>query len=63
MDPTLLMIDRADRPDRPLEAETLTVEHDGAQVVLRLDDGTELRADRVELHTATASPTAVREAA
>lgn len=48
--PTMLMAHRGRAPDD--EAEPVVIDHDGDIVVLRLDDGDELRFDRRELSAA-----------
>lgn len=52
---SLVMALRVARPEDVPEAEPVVVEHEGAEVVLRLDDGEELRLDWREL-AATRGP-------
>jgi len=54
MEPTLVMATRNDGAQPP-EAEPTLVEREGDEVVLHLEDGTELRYDALELRSAVAA--------
>jgi predicted DNA-binding protein (UPF0251 family) len=49
---SLVMAERTPRAAAEQESEPVVIKHEGAEVVLRLDDGEDLRFDRKELRTA-----------